>query len=74
MARGCAFSNRLAVTVVGSGAPSGRGVASYRLRGPRVYAARAPAWLMAGVWGIAVTVTPPGRPPIHVVLDDRRRR
>jgi len=36
MTRGCAFSNRLAVTVVGSGAPSGRGVASYRLRGPRV--------------------------------------
>jgi hypothetical protein len=80
--------NRLAVTVVRAGRPvrgaavradagmlgMAMGVASYRLRGPRVYAARAPAWLMAGVWGIAVTVTPPGRPPIHVVLDDRLRR
>ncbi len=50
------------------------GVASYDLRGSVAYRTRMPAWLMPGAWGLAFTVTPPGRPPIHVVLDDRLRR
>ena len=80
--------NRLAVTVTRAGRPV-RGasvgadagmlgmatrVASYRLRGSVAYTTRAPAWLMPGVWGLAFTVKPRGRPPIHVVLDDRMRR
>ena len=52
----------------------GMGVAAYRLAGSSAYAVRAPAWLMPGEWGLAFTITPPGRRPIHVVLADRLRR
>jgi hypothetical protein len=50
------------------------GVASYDLRGSAAYRVRMPAWLMPGEWGLALTITPPGRPPIRVVLDDRMLR
>lgn len=52
----------------------GMGVAAYRLAGSGAYAVRTPAWLMPGEWGLAFTITPPGRRPIHVVLADRLRR
>ncbi len=50
------------------------GVASFELRASAAYSVRMPAWLMPGEWGLAFTITPPGRPPIHVVLDDRMLR
>lgn len=80
--------NRVEVTVVRAGRPvygarvhlaagmlsMGMGVAAYRLAGSGAYAVRTPSWLMPGEWALAFTVTPPGRPPIHVVLDDRMQR
>lgn len=49
------------------------GTVHYALRGDGVYAARTPAWVMAGRWQLAVTVRPPGAAPLTVALDDRLR-
>jgi hypothetical protein len=50
------------------------GVARYALAGSRAgYAARTPAWLMAGRWELDLTVTPPGGRTISVAFDNRMR-
>lgn len=79
--------NRVVVTVSRYGAPvtgahvtltasmltMDMGVAHYLLAGDGTYSARTPAWLMAGLWELAVRVQPPGGPGVTVGLADHLR-
>ena len=79
--------NRVAVSVTQYGVPvSGArvrlsasmltmdmGTARYTLAGGGTYAVTTPAWLMPGLWGLAVTVRPPGGPALSFGLADTMR-
>jgi hypothetical protein len=76
--------NRVVVTVSQDGVPvSGAsvrlsasmltmdmGTAKYDLAGDGTYAVTTPAWLMPGLWDLAVTVRPPGGPAVSFGLAD----
>lgn len=49
------------------------GTARYRLSGEGTYAVRTPAWLMPGLWELAVRVQPPGGPALSFGLADDLR-
>lgn len=49
------------------------GTARYELAGDGTYAVRTPAWLMAGLWELGVTVRPPGGPALSFGLADDMR-
>jgi hypothetical protein len=80
-------ANRVVVSVTQAGMPvSGArvrlsasmltmdmGTARYALTGDGTYAVRTPAWLMPGLWELAVTVRPPGGPALSFGLADDMR-
>jgi hypothetical protein len=49
------------------------GTARYSLAGGGTYAVTTPAWLMPGLWELAVTVRPPGGPALSFGLADELR-
>jgi len=49
------------------------GTAHYRLAGDGTYSVRTPAWLMPGLWEIAVRVHPRGAQAVSFGLADRMR-
>jgi hypothetical protein len=79
--------NRVVVSVSRDGEPVGgarvrlsasmltmdMGTAKYDLAGDGTYAVTTPAWLMPGLWELAVTVRPPGGPAVSFGLADDMR-
>jgi YtkA-like protein len=61
------------VTVSASMLTMDMGTAQYELHGSGTYSAHTPAWLMPGLWELAVRVRPPGGPAIAVGLVDQMR-
>jgi YtkA-like protein len=61
------------VTLTASMLTMDMGVAHYRLTGDGSYSVRTPAWLMPGLWDLAVSVRPPGGTAVSVALADRLR-
>jgi len=49
------------------------GTARYDLAGDGTYSVHTPPWLMPGLWELAVSVRPPGGPPVSVGLVDHLR-
>jgi len=61
------------VTLTASMLTMDMGVAHYGLDGDGTYSVRTPAWLMAGLWELAVRVHPPGGPAVSFALTDHLR-